>query len=505
MADTVKGINIVRQAEKQLHSQYDLESTVFKGLPFYKKIYKTLLDNPTPMQLFWKDVMSGEWVDHINSRKKLETFLTSLDTKLLKGKDIDNTYTELLHLKILCKTIFDNHNLNKNLLSNDQKSNVEGIDIAVETKLRDLKPVSDKAGMEWDASEFLAPAKGEKRRLGLRGKYLKGVEKLIQYQSGVTEMIRNLAKAFTEHVKKQPNTPYAIIPISSTTDTNGVIPVNPLRFEHVMHEDQGKRATMEDALFYLEIKDDPTDMILTGILDGHGGNEVSEYARKWFEKKFLNELKKSQGNVHQTFEESLNIIQNEVIDLKLKSGCTAVICFIDKISNLIYTATLGDSEANLYRKIEGQLKSIPLSCVRDWGSKKDAARAAKALGDPTIATRWPQHINPKELRFPGAHDPVAGAVLSLNVARALGDISFAGTKEAPGVIQMPKITVFQLEAGDTLILACDGFKDYVSENEIIDQIAESQPSINLAKTLVDYAINKKESKDNVSVLIVSIT
>ncbi len=83
----------------------------------------------------------------------------------------------------------------------------------------------------------------------------------------------------------------------------------------------------------------------------------------------------------------------------------------------------------------------------------------------------------------------------LNVARALGDVSFAGTKEAPGVI---------LEAGDILILACDGLKDYVSEYEIIEQIAKSKPSINLAKTLVDYAINKKESKDNVSVLILSI-
>lgn len=61
--------------------------------------------------------------------------------------------------------------------------------------------MTDKAGMEWDASELLVPEKGEKRRLGLRGKYLKGVEKLLQCQSGLTEMIRNIAKAFSEHVK----------------------------------------------------------------------------------------------------------------------------------------------------------------------------------------------------------------------------------------------------------------------------------------------------------------
>lgn len=209
-------------------------------------------------------------------------------------------------------------------------------------------------------------------------------------------------------------------------------------------------------------------------------------------KPMTDELKKSQGNVHQAFEASLNNIQKEIIDLNLKSGSTAVICFINKKSNLGYTSTLGDSEANIYRKIEGQLKSIPLSCVRDWGSKKDAARAAKALGDPTIATSWPKHFDPKYLRFPSTSSPIEGAVLMLNVARALGDVSFAGTKEAPGVIQMPKITVFQLETGDTLILACDGLKDYVSENEIIDQISKSKPSINLAQSLVDYAINQKK-------------
>ena len=507
MTTKIKGLDIIRQAEDQLRSQFDLESTALTGMPFYKQLYKTLFGKPTPIQTFWKGIMEGEWVDDTNARKELETLLNTLDTKLLKGKEIDNAYAELLHVKILCKIIFDDHDLKKNLLSELQKSNIDSIGIAIEIKLMELKPMSDKAGIEWDAREFLVPAKGEKRRLGLRGKYLKGVEKLIQCQSGLTEMIRNIAKAFSEHVKKQPHTPYANIKTYDSVDTimNRIISAKPMRFEHVMYEDQGKRTTMEDALFYLETKDDQTDMVLTGILDGHGGDEVSGYAKKWFETKFAEELKKSQGNVHQAFEVSLNNIQNEIIDLKLKSGSTAVICFIDKKSNLIYTATLGDSEANIYRNIEGQLKSIPLSCVRDWGSKKDAARAAKALGDPSIATSWPQHLDPKQLRFPSASTPIEGAVLLLNVARALGDVSFAGTKEAPGVIQMPKITVFQLETGDTLILACDGLKDYVSEYEIIDQLIKSKPSINLAKTLVDYAINKKESNDNISVLIVSIT
>lgn len=130
----------------------------------------------------------------------------------------------------------------------------------------------------------------------------------MQCQSGLTEMIRNIAKAFSEHVKKHSHNPYANIKTHDSVETimNRIISVKPMRFEHVMYEGQGKRTTMEDALFYLEIKDDQTDMVLTGILDGHGGNEVSEYAKKWFETKFADGLKKSQGNVHQAFEVSLN-------------------------------------------------------------------------------------------------------------------------------------------------------------------------------------------------------
>ena len=226
--------------------------------------------------------MEGVWVDDENARKELEILLQTLDTRLLKGKEIDNAYAELLHVKILCKIIFDNYNMNKIPLSEQQKSNIECIENAVETKLGELKPISEKASKEWEASEVVAPAKGEKRRLGLRGQYLKGVEKLIQCQNGVGEMIRNVAKAFSEHVKKQPHSPYANIKTHDSVDSilNKTNPVKPMSFEHVMYEAQGERSTMEDALFYLEIKNNKADMVLTGILDGHGGDEVSKYAKR---------------------------------------------------------------------------------------------------------------------------------------------------------------------------------------------------------------------------------
>jgi serine/threonine protein phosphatase PrpC len=172
-----------------------------------------------------------------------------------------------------------------------------------------------------------------------------------------------------------------------------------------------------------------------------------------------------------------------------------VVCYVDKKTHHIYTATLGDSEANIYRKFDDKLKSIPLSCIRDWSSKKDAHRASIALGRPQIAINWPKISNPKYLRFPY---PFFG----INVSRSIGDVLLSGSPEKPGVIHKPKITRIQVKSGDLLILACDGLKDYVSDNEIVSILKNPPP--NPAKHLVNYAIDEGNSLDNVTVLAIAI-
>lgn len=66
MAAKVKGLDIIRQAEDQLRSQFDLESTALTGMPFYKQMYKTLFGKPTPIQtqasfLFRKREKKDDW------------------------------------------------------------------------------------------------------------------------------------------------------------------------------------------------------------------------------------------------------------------------------------------------------------------------------------------------------------------------------------------------------------------------------------------------------------
>jgi serine/threonine protein phosphatase PrpC len=323
--------------------------------------------------------------------------------------------------------------------------------------------------------------------------------------SVVKKMWKNSVKAIEEHAKKDPGNaftrayvhPGELLLPTEATGRQGAS--KPLVFSHSAFEAQGPRPAMEDAHFFRRIEQG----VIAGVLDGHGGAQVSRFASGIFQREFSKILKEAKGNVRQAFETLFDRIHQKVAVHKEWNGVgsTAVICFIDKNTNLIYTATLGDSEANIYRAagpglLRGRLKSVPLSCVRDWSSIKDAARAALALDNKEIAEAWPKAANPKRLRYPHLSH-------GLNVSRAIGDVAFAGSCKKPGVIHKPKITVHQMHPEDILVLGCDGLKDYVPENEIIDVIMRARSKENIAQLLVTYALNKKRARDNVTVLVIS--
>lgn len=312
------------------------------------------------------------------------------------------------------------------------------------------------------------------------------------------KMWNNSQKAIHEHQKKYPRQSYVTLEEGLPSQDALVQHVfsTPLAFIHSSYELQGPRPTMEDAKFYKEIEQG----VILGIFDGHAGDQVAKYANEVFPRHFEKALSQANGHVHQAFERLLHEINGEILSRKLPGGSTAIIAFIDKHTGHIYTATIGDSEANIYRSIKvnstQQLKSIPLSCVRDWTSKKDAQRAAIAMNQPEVAQEWPACQDSKCLRlYLGEY--------ALNVSRALGDISSMGSREKPGIIHKPKITVNQVHPGDVVVLACDGLKDYVPENEIISIISRN-PS-NLAQALVKHAVENKLARDNVSVIVLHVT
>lgn len=314
----------------------------------------------------------------------------------------------------------------------------------------------------------------------------------LPLDQAIESMRKNSQKAINEHIRKSPSEPYATVHEAlPTIEKMNEVKLTQLQFRYSVAEMQGRRSTMEDAHFYKETQQG----VLTGVLDGHRGIVIAQYVSDQIQNRFFDSLIKNHGNVRQTFEFLFNEIQQDIVHNSHWDpvGSTAVICYIDKRTHLIYTATLGDSEANIYRTIDQQVKSISLSCVRDWSSTRDALRAAIANNDPQIAEDWPKEKFPKFLRHG-----------NLNVSRAFGDVDLAGTMEKPGVIHKPKITINQLNKGDTLILACDGLKDYASEKEIITFLGK-QTTTDQVKDLANWVITKKFSSDNVTIVAVNVS
>lgn len=295
--------------------------------------------------------------------------------------------------------------------------------------------------------------------------------------------LKNAEKAIREHL----DAPTDQIEALPSEDLLASAP-SELQCTTTVESRKGTRTTMEDAHFILPL----TEGLLTGVFDGHGGSQASKYANLRFQQLFPTALQSARGIVGVAFQNVIDKIHAEIIKTET-SGTTAVVCFIDR-ANRVFTATLGDAEATIYRKINEQIKPIPLSPVRDWHSKKDAQRANGLIYycSRQITPAEAMTKNPKMLRLKGR----------TNVSRSIGDRN--RLLNGRGIIQKAKITVNKLKAGDSLILACDGLADYAKSPDIIKTISTKSTSEPMASQLCALAEESmtREDGDNVTVIAI---
>lgn len=279
-----------------------------------------------------------------------------------------------------------------------------------------------------------------------------------------------------------------------------------LRCTHHVAEAQGSQKQMEDAHFYKELEKG----VLAGVFDGHRGKEVSNFASKQFQERFPKALEEAKGNVHNAFENVVHHIHQDIVKHSSwnAQGSTAVVCYIDKETHKVYTATLGDSEANIYRKsLLGRVTSIPLSLVRHWLHDTEKSRLIKVFGKKQVKER---------ISFVGGNPKGMGSRLNqgVNISRVLGNVDQTGTPSSPLVIHKPEITVSTLHSGDKLILTCNDLKYFVGEKEIVGIVGKahsvfrkvSRNQSPLADQLVQAALKNmtKRNSDNVTVLAIDV-
>lgn len=271
---------------------------------------------------------------------------------------------------------------------------------------------------------------------------------------------------------------------------------------------QNQRLYMEDFYLFTAI---PRG-ILAGVFDGHGGCSTANYSRTYFPGYFQFFLEYF-SDPFTAFEATLKQIHTDIKHTNddpylQNSGTVCAVSFIELKTALVYTATLGDCEANVYRKIDDDLVSISLSPSRNWSSKTDSWRLVNhepnlsEIQKKNLRDSYMYALDPKYIRATTLYN---NSTVKLNVSRALGDLMFEDV-----LIQKPKITIFKLQKGDVLTLSSDGM-DFVPITKLTNTVANSARNT-LSKSLAECSLqnyysdegNYHSNGDNVCVISIPV-
>jgi serine/threonine protein phosphatase PrpC len=232
------------------------------------------------------------------------------------------------------------------------------------------------------------------------------------------------------------------------------------------------------------------DVNIYAIYDGHGGTFVSKYLQENLYKYFIN--KKLQYPLDKKY--ILNAykkVQDELTNTngnrarQCGSTCICVLHFKDTVGRtIIQVLNTGDSRSCLCRGS----KAIRLTEDHKPNTLRERARIT-SLGGKII------------------YDGMDYRIGNLSVSRAFGD-----NDTKPFVVETPDMFKYVLQNKDRfLVIACDGLWDVMTDQAVINFILKNcfdkntnriNKHINIARQLIDYAINDLKSTDNVSVIIV---
>jgi len=241
---------------------------------------------------------------------------------------------------------------------------------------------------------------------------------------------------------------------------------------------QGYRESMEDAHIahesLAELADEPhspwDDIAIFGVLDGHGGEQVSHFCEVYLPS---NIVAHPRNDVGEALKRSFNQIDEMLLDSEYIAefntlaetsaarfnmfrtpqtvGSCAVVCCVEE--HVITTANTGDSRAVICRN--GQ--ALDLSLDHKPYLKAEYERIVRAGG-------WVS----KDERV---NDDLA-------LSRALGDLEYKENREKPPSEQIingtPDIHVHpRSEEDEFLIVACDGIWDILSSQIAVDLVRDA--------------------------------
>ena len=217
------------------------------------------------------------------------------------------------------------------------------------------------------------------------------------------------------------------------------------------------------------------DLYFFGIYDGHGGDRVVKYVKKYLFKYFLASKK---GTIPLKLKDAYRRIESELIKRGIiYSGTTASTLIITP--NNLYICHIGDSRIiALKNKTVKQLTTDHKPC-----NEKEYKRIKKCGND---------------IRFSGVY-----RVGPLAICRSIGDLNIKS--QFKSIVSTPESKKLINNNFHIIVLASDGLYDVMTNEEIIKFTVKRINKMSLmaiSDELVKYAKYHRQSCDDISVIII---
>jgi serine/threonine protein phosphatase PrpC len=265
---------------------------------------------------------------------------------------------------------------------------------------------------------------------------------------------------------------------------------------------QGWRNSHEDAHFMQQEKDNWSHF---GVLDGHGGTKAARLASNELPKRLFQATKGRKGvqgvgveKVKEAFTDTDAWLKERMNNGKEESGSTCVTAGIRRQGDgkfACFVANTGDSRGILLRRKDRVIVASE-DHKPDRGDEKERITAA---GGYVTAAEGSEGC----ARLDG----------TLAVSRAFADFQYKqDDSKKPSeqkVSCVPELYFNTLDAGDIVLLACDGIFDVMSSEDLVDFVLErvsgsGKEDLGAVAAEVLHECLKKDSKDNMTLIICEV-
>ena len=256
----------------------------------------------------------------------------------------------------------------------------------------------------------------------------------------------------------------------------------------------GRRFRNEDT--FIEFPNIMKDISLFAVFDGHGGSDTAEYLQKHFGEiliTFFNTYpipvadlianpKEHSEDIEDELRDVFKAMDEVILKKNFNSGSTAVIALV--IKNIVYLAWIGDSRGIVVRN-----GKVVLSTEDHKPNLPREEARIKAAGGHIFSL--PTFMGTEIWRVAGA--------LGLATSRSFGD---APDKEL--IISTPDIVSTELQPGDTIVLACDGIWDVLSNERVAAIVTDNPLHLKDVASNINKMAYDADSQDNLTALVIKV-